>query len=124
MKFFDDYNKPASKDIVAIELANYNGISDKELTEYETYVKTLSDEQQNIEWLVSETEQFCKNKAVYNAILDSIKIIEGTDKHRSQDGIPSILSDALSISFNNCCAAKIISSISALVNVVIYIIHT
>jgi replicative DNA helicase len=101
MKFFDTYNKPASKEIINIELGNTKGISDKELSEMTDYVKELSDEPANQEWLVVETEKFCKNRAVYNAILQSIKIIDGTDKQYTQDALPSILSDALAVSFDN-----------------------
>lgn len=101
LKFFDAYNKPASKEVISIELGNTKGISDKELSEYSDYVKDLTDSETNEEWLFNQTEQFCKDRAVYNAILDSIKIIEGKDQIHTQDAIPSILSDALSISFDN-----------------------
>lgn len=101
MKFFDTYNKPASKEIISIELGNAKGISDKELSEIIEYVKELSTEPANQDWLFTETEKFCKSRAVYNAILKSIKIIEGTDTQFTQDALPSILSDALAVSFNN-----------------------
>lgn len=101
MKFFETYNKPASKEIINIELGNAKGISDKELSEFTDYVGSLSNESSNQEWLVVETENFCKQRAVYNAILKSIKIIEGTDNQFTQDALPSILSDALSVSFDN-----------------------
>jgi len=101
MKFFDTYNKPASKEIISIELGNAKGISDKELSEIIEYVKELSTEPANQDWLFAETEKFCKSRAVYNAILKSIKIIEGTDTQFTQDALPSILSDALAVSFDN-----------------------
>ena len=47
-----------------------------------------------------ETEKFCKDKAIYNAVLDGIKIIDGKDKQRTPEAIPSILSDALAVSFD------------------------
>ena len=100
LKFFDEYNKPASKDVILIELSNHKGISDKELEEYSNFVKELSTEESNVEWLVDATEKFCKDRAVYNAILESIKIIEGKDNRHTQDAIPSILSDALSVAFD------------------------
>lgn len=100
-KFFDEYNKPASKEIISIELGNTRGISDKELSEYTDYVNHLVKDDTNIEWLVNETEKFCKDRAVYNAILESIKIIDGKNATLDQGAIPSILSDALSVSFDN-----------------------
>jgi hypothetical protein len=77
MNFFDAYNKPASKEIIGIELGNFKGISDKELKDYSNYVDTLEKSESNTDWIIVETEKFCKSRAVYNAILDSIKIIEG-----------------------------------------------
>ena len=53
------------------------------------------------EWLINETEKFCKDKAVYNAIVQSIQIIDGKDKKLTSEAIPEILKDALSISFDN-----------------------
>lgn len=101
MNFFDVYNKPASKEIITIELGNFKGISDRELEEYADYVDALEKTESNIDWIIVETEKFCKSRAVYNAILDSIKIIEGKDQHHTQDAIPSILSDALSVNFDS-----------------------
>ena len=51
-------------------------------------------------WLVDHTEKFCKDKAIYNAVLDGISIIDGKDKNRTPEAIPSILSDALAVSFD------------------------
>ena len=100
-KFFDQYNKPASKEIVLIELGNVKGISDKELVDCLDYVQQLDHVESNSDWLIDETEKFCKSRAVYNAILESIKIIDGKDQKNTQDAIPSILADALSVSFDN-----------------------
>jgi len=51
--------------------------------------------------LYKETEKFCKDKAIYNAILNSIAIIDGRDKAKSEDGIPQLLQDALGVCFDN-----------------------
>ena len=55
---------------------------------------------QKIEWLLDATEKFCQEKAVYNAIMDSIQILDGKDTNRSKGSIPSLLSDALGVSFD------------------------
>jgi replicative DNA helicase len=99
--FFEKYNKPASQDILSIEVGNLTGLTDKEVPEYEQYVKELTHTEKNQEWLLSETENFCKDRAVYNAILKSIKIAEGRDKNYQKDAIPSILSEALGVCFDN-----------------------
>jgi len=101
IKFFNDYNKPASPEILAIEVGNRKDLNDKEIPEFEVYINELTSKETNLDWLLSETEKFCKDKAVYNAILRSIKIIDGQDKTHTKDSLPSILSDALGVSFDN-----------------------
>ena len=101
MKFFVEYNKPASAEILAIEIGNRKDLDDKEIPEFEQYINNLTSKETNVDWLLGETEKFCRDKAVYNAILQSIKIIDGADKVHSKDAIPSILSDALSVCFDN-----------------------
>lgn len=101
MKFFVEYNKPASAEILAIEIGNRKDLGDKEIPEFEHYINNLTSKATNVDWLLGETEKFCRDKAVYNAILQSIKIIDGADKVHSKDAIPSILSDALSVCFDN-----------------------
>jgi len=101
VKFFTEYNKPLTKDILSIEVSNRRDLNDKEANEIQEYIKSLSTEPVNDEWIVKSTEQFCKDKAVYNAILKGISIIDGRDKNQTPDAIPSILSDALAVSFDN-----------------------
>ena len=101
VKFFTEYNKPLTKDILSIEVSNRRDLNDKEANEIQAYIKSLSTEPVNDEWIVKSTEQFCKDKAVYNAILKGISIIDGRDKNQTPDAIPSILSDALAVSFDN-----------------------
>lgn len=100
-EFFNKYNKPISSDILTIELSNRSDITDKQLTDVISSVENLPTEEANQDWLIEHTEKFCKDKAVYNAILDSIKIIDGKDDKRTQEAIPHILSDALAVSFDN-----------------------
>jgi replicative DNA helicase len=101
IKFFEDYNKPASPEVIQIEIGNLKGFTDKEIPEMQELVKLFDKAEPNQEWLIGQTEKFCKDRAVYNAILNSIKIIDGRDKTLQQDAIPSILSDALSVCFDN-----------------------
>ena len=99
--FFNKYNKPISSDILKIELSNRSDITDKQLSDVITSVGALPTEEANQDWLIEHTEKFCKDKAVYNAILESIKIIDGKDDKRTQEAIPNILSEALAVSFDN-----------------------
>lgn len=99
--FFTKYNKPATKEVLQIEVSNRKDLTDKEMAELSEFVGTLSAEPVNEEWMLENTEKFCKDRAVYNGVLAAIKIIDGGDKVHTKDSIPSILSDALSVSFDN-----------------------
>ena len=101
IKFFNKYNKPITKEILSIEVGNRKDLNDKELIEINEYINSFSEEKVNEDWLLTNTEKFCKDRAVYNAILASIKIIDGGDKVHTKDAIPHILSDALAVSFDN-----------------------
>jgi replicative DNA helicase len=101
VKFFNAYNKPATKEVLQIEVSNRNDLTDKELGEVQSFISSLSQEPVNEDWMLQNTEKFCKDRAVYNAILNSISIIDGRDKQHTQDAIPSILSDALAVSFDS-----------------------
>lgn len=99
--FFSKYNKPLTKEILTIEASNRRDLSDKEMSDIASYISDLKADAVNADWLLENTEKFCKDRAVYNAILSSIKIIDGGDKNQTKDAIPHILSDALGISFDS-----------------------
>ena len=101
LKFFSKFNKPITKDVLQIEVSNRTDISETELKSLKEGIDGLTSEKVNDEWLLANTEKFCKDRAVYNAILDSIKIIDGKDNQHTQEAIPNILSDALAVSFDN-----------------------
>ena len=101
VKFFTEYNKPATKEILQIEVGNRKDLTDKELLEVQEYIGSFTQEPVNEDWMLENTEKFCKDRAVYNAILNSISIIDGRDKVHTKDAIPSILSDALAVSFDS-----------------------
>jgi len=100
VSFFTKYNKPASKEILQIEISNRKDLNDKELSELGDFIGTLSQEPVNEDWMLEHTEKFCKDRAIYNGVLSAIRIIDGNDKQHTQDAIPSILSDALAVSFD------------------------
>lgn len=100
-KFFTEYNKCITPEILSIEVMKRKDITGSEDKEFEEILSSITHNTVNKEWLIRETESFCKQRAVYNAILDSIGIIEGRDKVLQEDAIPSLLSDALAISFDN-----------------------
>jgi len=101
-KFVDKYNALPNKNSLEVELDSRKDLNEEDYKRVLSVVKSLqTDDDVNFEWLVETTEQFCKDKAVYNAIVDGIKIIDGTDKERGVDALPSILTEALAVGFDN-----------------------
>lgn len=100
-EFFTKYNKPITPEVLAIEISNAKGLTDKEVSDIGEIIGTLVHAPINEEWLLENTEKFCKDRAVYLAIMDSIRIFEGKDQVHTKDAIPSLLSDALAVSFDN-----------------------
>jgi len=101
-KFVDKYNDLPNQNALEVELDSRGDLNEDDYKRVLSVVKELeSDDNANFEWLVETTEDFCKDKAVYNAIVDGIKIIDGKDKARGVDALPSILTDALAVGFDN-----------------------
>ena len=100
VKHFNKYNKHISREALLIELSNRDDLSAKESLDIEKIVKGLKQTDTAIEWLVDSTETFFKKRAVYNAILESIQVIQGENTKLSEDSIPGILQEALSVSFD------------------------
>jgi len=101
-KFVERYNALPTKDTLEIEIDTRRDLNEDDIKRVLTVVKELSvDTEVNAEWLIETTEKFCKDKAVYNAIVEGISIIDGKDKNRGADAIPSILTDALAVGFDN-----------------------
>ena len=101
-KFVERYNALPTKDTLEIEIDTRRDLNEDDIKRVLTAVRELSvDTEVNADWLVETTEKFCKDKAVYNAIVEGISIIDGKDKNRGADAIPSILTDALAVGFDN-----------------------
>jgi len=99
--FFLKYNTVPSKEAVIISLEKNKVISEQDFKTCNDIIESFdSNELVNQEWLVNETENFCKDKAIYNSIMESIQIIDGKDKVRTKTAIPDLLSKALSVSFD------------------------
>jgi archaellum biogenesis ATPase FlaH len=103
--FIDNYNTSPSLEALTISLQNSNTgeVIFKEAYEAIKDIASILEDNNDIndKWLLDETEKFCKDKAVYNAILKSISVLEGNDRSLSKDGIPSLLQSALGVCFDN-----------------------
>ena len=100
-KFVDKYNKIPTQTSLEIEVQGRKDLNEEEFKKVVAVIQTLVSTDVDFDWLVNTTEQFCKDRAVYNAIVEGIQIIDGKDKHRDADAIPSILTDALAVGFDN-----------------------
>lgn len=98
--FISKFNKTPSKEILRIQVVNREDMSDKEVERAIELVDGIGEKIKSIDWLIDETEKFCKRKSVYNAIIHSIKIIDGKDAKLTQDAIPTLLQQALAVSFD------------------------
>lgn len=98
--FMDKYKSMATKETLSIELDNRKDLNGTEFQKVVEVIESLKEAEVDMQWLVNTTEKFCKDKAVYNAILNGINIIEGKDKEHTQEAIPSILSEALAVGFD------------------------
>ena len=101
VKFVEEYNNLPTKEAILIELSNRKDVNEEEHTQLKDYINSFTDEKSDDQWLLDTTEKFCKDRAVHNAVLSGIKILDGKDKQHTPEAIPSILSDALSVSFDN-----------------------
>ena len=99
------YNKTPTIESLSIGVGDRTDISEDQLKEIDNNLKSFEidkDTATNVDWLIDGTEKFCQDKAIYNAVMDSIHILEPDGKNGSKDRgeIPKILSDALSVSFD------------------------
>ena len=100
--YVDRYKStPEDKEIIKLDLQKAT-LNEEQYKVAKEYVDNLSSDisEEQFEWLIDETEKWCKDKAIYNAILSGIHIIDGKSKDQTADAIPSILIDALSVSFD------------------------
>ena len=99
-QFIQDFNNCPTAEALEIALQKTN-IKEEAFRQAAEVVKSLTVEEVNNDWLTRETEAWCKDRAIYNAILKSIEIIDGRDKNMTADGLPSLLQEALSVGFDN-----------------------
>ena len=98
--FVEQYNKLATKEILCIEVEKRSDINEETFRNISEVIFSLDEETVEYNWLVDTTETWCRDRAIYLALMDSIYIADGKDDSKGRDAIPSILSDALSVSFD------------------------
>lgn len=102
--FVEKYNNTPNVEVLSLSMQDMKGVTEEEFTQINEYLETIEknkNEESKLDWLIDKTEKFCQEKAIYNAVLNSIHILDGKDKVHDKGAIPKILSDALSISFDS-----------------------
>jgi len=95
---FDTTPEPTA---LKIEVEKRRDITDDIFKEIESFLDNLDRDQYNDDWLVDTTEKWCKERAIYLALMESVQIADGQDKTRTKDAIPSIMSEALGVCFDD-----------------------
>ena len=99
--FIEEYNQATTKEVLCIEIEKRSDINDSTFKEITQLISYLEDVPTDYEWLLNTTEKWCRDRAIYLALMESIALADGKDKEKDRDAIPSILSDALAVSFDS-----------------------
>ena len=98
--FLKSYDSLPSKEVLQIEVGKRVDLTQDEFQSTEQLINALGKSEYEQEWVYDTTEAWCKERAIYNALMESIKIADGQDEKKNRDAIPSILSDALAVGFD------------------------
>ena len=99
--YVKSYNGVPSKEALAIEISHSSGLNDQQFQNAATLIEGFeADNTTQFDWLIDRTEKFCQEKAVYNAIMQSISILDDKTAKLDKGMIPKLLSDALGVSFD------------------------
>jgi replicative DNA helicase len=100
--FMTKYNSRPTREAIGIEIESSSNLSEEEHKRSMELVRNLVEpEPVTMDWLLESTESFCQERAVFNAVMDSIAILDGKDSNRTKNSIPDILSEALGVSFDS-----------------------
>ena len=102
--FTDAYNKNPTVEAIGIAVKERRNLTDDEVEKCISYLQEVEASRSivtEVQWLTDKTEKFCQEKAIYNAVLNSISILDQKDKTHDKGQIPKLLSDALAVSFDN-----------------------
>ena len=101
VSFITKYDSCATLEALNIEVENRTDLTAEEVKQINDTSKELNDTPVDNQWLLDITEKWCRDRAIYLALMESIHIADGEDNTKNRDAIPSILSDALAVSFDN-----------------------
>jgi replicative DNA helicase len=101
LNFVQEYNQPATREVLCIETEKRQDINDSSFKEITDLITSLEESPSEFNWLVDTTEKWCRDRAIYLALMESIQLADGKDDTKGRDAIPTILSDALAVSFDS-----------------------
>ena len=99
-EFATKYDKTPTKEVLKINLQSRADLTEEVFQDSLQGINSLTDEWVDYDWLLDATEKWCQDRAIYLALMQSIKIADGGDKRLDKGAIPSILQDALAVSFD------------------------
>ena len=100
-KFIVKYGSAITIEALNIEAENRTDLTETEIKEVRDINGSLTNSAVDDQWLIDTTEKWCRDRAIYLALMESISLADGQDDKKGRDAIPSILSDALAVSFDN-----------------------
>ena len=101
VQFIVKYGSAITVEALNIEIENRTDLTEDQIKEIREINNSLNDNLVDKQWLLDTTEKWCRDRAIYLALMESIHIADGNDGKKNRDAIPSILSDALAVSFDN-----------------------
>ena len=101
VRFISKYDSAITVEALNIETDNRTDLTESEVKEVRDINNSLTESVVDGQWLLDTTEKWCRDRAIYLALMESIHIADGNDEKKNRDAIPSILSDALAVSFDN-----------------------
>ena len=99
--FIEGYNKLPTKEILQIELSNLTDLTQENYNQISQTIDILDKVPSDDDWLMDTTEKWCRDRAIYLALMESIQLADGKDSTKNRDAIPDILKQALAVSFDN-----------------------
>ena len=100
-KFIVAYDGLATKEVLLIETEKRTDITEDTYKTICDYVSNLDNIPADTNWVTDTTEKWCRDRAIYLALMESIKIADGQDDKKNRDAIPTILQEALAVSFDD-----------------------
>jgi len=100
-QFIVKYDAAITIEALNIEIENRTDLTETEIKEARETTKIFDDAPVDNQWLLDSTEKWCRDRAIYLALMESIALADGQDDKKGRDAIPNILSDALAVSFDN-----------------------